>query len=70
MPQKKQSKKALVAQARGEYTRLTRAYHKAGKQAMGKPERSPVKKNYRTLQRARTVAGRKLGKLTGTHKGR
>jgi hypothetical protein len=70
MPQKKPSKKTIIAQARREYGTLTRAYHKAGKKAMGKPERSAVKKDYRQIQRERTLAGRRLGKLTGAHKGR
>lgn len=70
MPQKRQSKRAVVAAARREYNQLTRAYHKAGRRAMGKPERSAVKKDYRELQHAREKVGRRLGKLTGVHKGR
>jgi hypothetical protein len=70
MPTKKPSKRSLVLAARREYGTLTRAYHKAGKKAMGKPERSAAKKEYRQIQRSRSMAGRKLGKLTGSHKGR
>lgn len=70
MPKKRTSKRTVVAAARREYNKLTRAYHKAGKKAAGKPERSTVKKEYRTIQRARTQVGRRLGKLTGVHKGR
>ena len=68
MPQK--SKKTKIAETRREYVKLTRAYHVAGRRAAGKPERSAVKKDYRPIQRARTLTGRKLGKLTGAHKGR
>jgi len=64
------TKKALVASARREYNKLTRAYRAAGKRAFGKPERSEVKRDYRTLKKARDQAGRRLGKLTGVHKGR
>lgn len=70
MPTKRQSKRALISATRREYNRLTRAYHKAGKRAMGKPERSAVKKDYRTIQRARATVGGRLGRLTGVHKGR
>lgn len=70
MPQKKPSKKTQIAQARSAYGKLTRAYHAAGNKAAGKPERSAVKKEYRQIQKARTQAGRKLGKLTGAHRGR
>jgi hypothetical protein len=68
MPQ--QSKKTQIAAARREYTRLTRAYHVAGKRAAGKPERSTVKKDYRLIKSEREKVGRQLGRLTGTHKGR
>jgi hypothetical protein len=70
MPKKKPSKRSIVLAARREYSKLTRAYHSAGKRAMGKPERSTVKKDYRKIQRARDLVGRRLGKLTGVHKGR
>ena len=64
------SKKTRIAAARREYSKLTRAYHVAGRRAMGKPERSAVKKDYRLIQREREVVGRQLGRLTGVHKGR
>lgn len=64
------SKKTQIAVARREYTKLTRAYHVAGKRAAGKPERSTVKKDYRLIKRKREIVGRQLGRLTGAHKGR
>ena len=70
MPQKRQSKRSIILAARREYNKLTRAFHTVGKKAFGKPERSTVKKEYRLLKKARTAAGRRLGKLTGVHKGR
>ena len=59
------SKKTKVAAARREYTKLNRAYRAAGKKAMGKPARSTVHKDYVVIKRARNLAGKKLGKLTG-----
>ena len=47
---------------------LAMAYHKAGKQALGKPARSAVHRDYIALKKARNAAGRKLGKLTGVRK--
>jgi hypothetical protein len=70
MPKKKQSKRALVLETRREYNKLTRAYHKAGNKAAGKPERSGAKKDYRIIQKERQKVGRKLGLLTGAHRGR
>jgi len=59
------SKKTKIAAARREYTKLNRAYHAAGKRAMDKPKKSVVHKDYETIKKARNLAGRKLGKLTG-----
>jgi len=64
------SKKTQIAIARREYTKLTRAYHVAGKRAAGKPERSTVKKDYLLIKHERQRVGRQLGLLTGAHKGR
>ena len=61
----RQSKKTLIASARKEYNKLNRAYHVVGKKAYGKPKRSVVHKDYLTIKRARNLAGRKLGRLTG-----
>jgi hypothetical protein len=69
MPSKsKPSKKTLIATARRAYQKLTRAYHAAGKRAIGKPKTSRVHREYVAARRARTAAGTKLGKLTGVHK--
>ncbi len=59
------SKKTLIAAARRDYNKLDRAYHKAGRKALGKPKKSVVHRDYETLKLARNAAGRKLGKLTG-----
>lgn len=59
------SKRTLIASARRDYNKLDRAYHSAGRKALGKPKRSTVHEDYVTLKRARNAAGRKLGKLTG-----
>ena len=63
MPQT--SKRAQIASTRREYGKLKRAYHKAGKKAFGKPEKSTVKREYRLIKRAYRAVGKKLGKLTG-----
>ena len=62
------SKKTLVATARREYSKLNRAYHTVGKKALGKPTKSLVHRDYVALKRARNLAGKKLGKLTGARK--
>jgi len=62
------SKKAQIAAARREYTKLDRAYHTVGKKALGKPAKSTVHKVYVALKRARNLAGKRLGKLTGVRK--
>jgi hypothetical protein len=59
------SKRTLITAARRDYNKLDRAYHAAGKKALGKPKKSGVHKDYVALKRARNSAGRKLGKLTG-----
>lgn len=61
----KTSKRTQILSARKDYEKLNRAYHAAGKKALGKPKKSKVHKDYETLKRARNSAGRKLGKLTG-----
>lgn len=64
------SKKTLVRNTRREYDTLTRAFHKAGRAAFGKPESSKAKRDYREIQKERNRVGRRLGVLTGVHKGR
>jgi hypothetical protein len=66
----KQTKRAAITATRREYNQLTRAYHSLGKKAMGKPEKSAAKREYRKVQRERRFVGTRLGKLTGVHKGR
>jgi len=61
----KPSKRTQITKARQEYEKLNRAYHAAGKKALGKPKKSKVHKDYETIKRARNTSGRKLGKLTG-----
>lgn len=61
----KTSKRSMIVAARKDYEKLDRAYHAAGKKAMGKPKKSTAQKEYQTLKRARNAAGKKLGKLTG-----
>ena len=62
------SKKTKIKRARSEYSKLDRAYHVAGKRAMGKPKKSVVHKDYEAIKKARNLAGRRLGKLTGIRK--
>ena len=64
------SKKTLVRKIRREYETLKRAYHKAGRAAMGKPSGSRAKRDYREIKRELGRVGSRLGKLTGVHKGR
>jgi hypothetical protein len=59
------SKRTLIASARRDYAKLDRAYHTAGRKALGKSKKSAVHKDYLSLKKARNSAGRKLGKLTG-----
>ncbi len=71
MPQKKKpSKKTIVAATRREYDKLTRAYHKIGEKALGKPKKSQVQQDYQAVKRERNRVGRRLGLLTGAHRGR
>ncbi len=65
---KPKSKRSLIIATRRDYQKLDRAYHKAGKQALGKPARSSVHRDYVALKKARNAAGRRLGKLTGIRK--
>lgn len=65
---KPKSKRALVIATRTDYQKLTRAYHAAGKKALGKPKRSAVHRDYQAIKKARNAVGRKLGKLTGIRK--
>jgi len=62
------TKRAQIILARRDYKKLDRAYHAAGKRALGKPKKSAVHRDYVTLKRARNAAGKKLGKLTGVRK--
>ena len=64
------SKRAKEAALRREYDKLTRAYHSAGRAAMGKPEKSVAKRDYQIIKKERTRVGAQLGRLTGAHKGR
>jgi hypothetical protein len=64
------SKKTQIAATRREYNRLRRAYHAAGKKAMGKPKKSEARRDYQLIKREVNLVGRRLGKLTGAHKGR
>lgn len=70
MPTKRPSKKTQIATARREYRKLTRAFHAAGEEAAGTPKKSAARRDYAELKTARARAGRKLGMLTGVHKGR
>jgi len=70
MPTKRPSKKTLIANTRREYTKLRRAYHAAGRKALGKPKNSGVQKDYRLIKREVSRVGARLGRLTGSHKGR
>jgi hypothetical protein len=64
------SKKTQVKTLRREYTTLKRAYHKAGRAALGKPSGSKAKRDYQEIKREMTLVGSRLGRLTGIHKGR
>jgi len=61
---------AAIASTRKEYNKLTRAYHAIGKKALGKPKKSQVQKDYQLVKKERTRVGRRLGIMTGAHKGR
>ena len=56
---KTKSKRSLVISARKDYNKLDRAYHAAGKKALGKPSRSTVHRDYVAIKKARNAAGRK-----------
>lgn len=70
MPTKRPSKRTQIAETRREYNKLRRAYHAAGKKAMGKPQKSEARKDYQLIKREVNRVGTRLGKLTGAHKGR
>lgn len=62
------SKKTKIKEARSEYSKLDRAYHAVGKKTLGAPARSVIRKDYQIIKRARNLAGKRLGKLTGIRK--
>jgi hypothetical protein len=61
----KKAAPAVVRQLRAEYGTITKAYHKAGKAAFGKPANSAAKREYNTIKRAYRTIGNKLGRATG-----
>lgn len=65
MPTAKKSLKSEIASTRREYEKLKQARRVIGQKAFGKPERSTVKKDYRTVDREYQKVGRRLGRLTG-----
>ena len=46
----KKAAPAVVRQLRAEYGTITKAYHKAGKAAFGKPANSAAKREYNTIK--------------------
>jgi len=64
------SKKTAIRETRRAYDTLKRAYKKAGRAALGKPSGSKAKRDYRIIKGELNRVGRRLGKLTGVHKGR
>lgn len=65
MPTAKKNLKSEITNTRREYEKLKRARRVIGKKAFGKPERSPAKRDYRTVDREYQKVGRRLGRLTG-----
>lgn len=61
----RQTKQTIIRKTRSKYNELNRAYHKIGRQAMGKPKTSTVHRDYVAVKRERNRVGRALGKLTG-----
>jgi hypothetical protein len=64
------NKNTQVKTLRREYGTLKRAYHKAGRAAVGKPSGSKSQRDYREIKREMNRVGSRLGRLTGAHKGR
>jgi hypothetical protein len=65
MPTAKKSLKSEIATTRREYEKLKRARRVIGKKAFGKPEHSPAKRDYHTVDREYKKVGKRLGRLTG-----
>jgi|WetSurMetagenome_2_1015567.scaffolds.fasta_scaffold345366_1 hypothetical protein len=59
------TKKKMPASLREEYATVKRAYHRAGKAAMGKPKTSTAQKDYQALKGHYRKVLRKVCKATG-----
>lgn len=65
MTRKKRAVPAKIATTRREYLAAKRLYHKIGKQAFGKPDRSGVQRDYCAIKREYHHLGKCLAGLTG-----